>query len=188
MSGTVAVGIDPSLTCTGVAIVNTITRSISTYRVNTASKGKTLLARRDRMRDAITGILAPIPRIVGVTLIEVPHSAHQFGAQNERVALYWWLVDQLLARGPVVEVSPSQRAKLATGNGRSDKRDVLKTIRFAYPEVPVPDDNVADAVALAAAGARWLGAPTQSYNDGQEAVLRTLGWPTRHAVPTQKGA
>ncbi|WP_431800373.1 crossover junction endodeoxyribonuclease RuvC [Microbacterium kunmingense] len=186
--GRYAVGVDPSLTCTGVAIIDTLTRNISIHRVTTVNTGPTLKARRDRMRDAIAGILAPIPRAVGVTLIEVPHSAHQFGAQNERVALYWWLVDQLLARGPVVEVAPSQRAKLATGNGRADKRAVLRTMRDAYPEVRVIDDNVADALALAAAGARWLGAPTQSYNDGQAAVYRTITWPTRQAIPTQRGA
>lgn len=181
----VVVGIDPSLTCTGVAIIDTVTGEITTRRVATASTGTTLLAKRDRLRKAIAGILAPIPARVGVTTIEVPHSAHQFGAQNERVALYWWLVDQLFARGPVVEVAPAQRAKLATSRGNARKTDVVTAIRAAFPTVRVPDDNVADALALAWAGAHWINpGAVPTYTPEQATVHARLTWPNH----TQKAA
>lgn len=174
----IAVGIDPSLTCTGIATIDDTGR-VETRRVAAPSLGTTLQARRDRMRKAIAGILAPIPPRVGVTVIEVPFAAKQFGAHDQRLALYWWLVDQLLARGPVVEVKPPQRAKLATGNGGAGKKDVVAAMRAAYPEARIPDDNVADALALAAAGARWLGHPTRTYTPDQEAVFARLDWPIR---------
>lgn len=172
----VAVGIDPSLTCTGLAIINTVTGEITTRRVRTSNTGSSLRDRRDRIREAISGILAPIPTRVGVTVIETPSHRQQYGAQNERVALFWWLVDQLMARGPVVEVAPPQRAKLATGSGRAGKDDVVAAIRAAHPGVPIPDDNVADALALADAGAHWLGA-SRSYGLEQSKAFMRLDWP-----------
>ncbi|MEQ6898981.1 crossover junction endodeoxyribonuclease RuvC [Microbacterium sp. KR10-403] len=171
-----ALGVDPSLTCTGVALIDTTTGDTSTWRVKTVSRGDTLAAKRARLREAIAGILAPVPPRLGVTVVEVPHSAHQFGAQNERIALYWWLVDQLMARGPVVEVAPSQRAKLATGRGNADKKAVLAAVRAAHPGVHVPDDNVADALAMADAGAHWLGA-TRDYLPAQADVHARIAWP-----------
>lgn len=173
----IAVGIDPSLTCTGVALINTATGDVTTRRVRTAPAGKTLRARRARLREAISGILAPIPAQVGVTVIETPSHRQQFGAQNERSALFWWLVDQLCARGPVVEVSPSQRAKLATGKGNAKKPEVIAAMRAVHPTVHVPDDNIADALALATAGAHWLGA-AQPFNAGQHAAFAAVHWPT----------
>lgn len=178
----IAVGLDPSLTCTGVAIASG--DDVITRRVVSPNIGKSLLARRNRIRRAVAGILAPIPARVDVTVIEVPHSRQQFGAQNERIALYWILVDQLLARGPVVEVAPSQRAKLATGSGKGTKDQVLEVTRAAYPDVQIPDDNVGDAVALMWAGARWAGADTPTYLPGQEEAFTRLAWPTRTTTPT----
>jgi Holliday junction resolvasome RuvABC endonuclease subunit len=171
----IAVGIDPSLTCTGVALIGG--DEVITRRVFSPNLGASLEARRLRIRRAIEGILAPIPPRVAVSVIEVPHSRQQFGAQNERVALYWFLVDQLLARGPVVEVAPAQRAKLATGNGRATKDDVVAAIRTAFPGERVPDDNVADALSLAWAGARWAGVQAPEYAPEQAAVHARLTWP-----------
>ncbi len=175
----ITVGIDPSLACTGVAIH--ADGEITTRRVMTKSFGATLVAKRNRIRHIIDRILLPIPARVDVTVIEVPNSRKQYGAQNERVALYWFLVDQLLARGPVIEVTPSQRAKLATGDGRASKDDVVAHMRHAYPDVPIADDNVADALALMWAGDRWAGIRYPDYLPGQEAVHARLNWPT---VPT----
>lgn len=172
----IAVGIDPSLTCTGIALIDITTQDVTTWRVKTTPMGSTLRARRDRLRQVIDGILKLIPATVGVTVIETPSHRQQFGAQNERVALFWWLVDQLIARGPVVEVSPSQRAKLATGRGNAKKVDVVTAMRAAHLGVHVPDDNVADALALADAGAHWLGA-TRPYNSGQAAAHAAVRWP-----------
>lgn len=173
----IAVGIDPSLTCTGVALIDTATGEVTTRRVKTDPAGTSLRARRDRIRRAIAGILAPMPARVGVTVIETPSHRQQYGAQNERSALFWWLVDQLIARGPVVEVAPPQRAKLATGSGRASKDDVVAAIRAAHPGVHVPDDNVADALALADAGAHWLGA-TRPYQPAQAVAFARLDWPS----------
>lgn len=172
----VVVGVDPSLACTGIAIIDLTTGEIETRRVITPSLGTSLRGRRDRMRRAIAGILAPIPPRVAVSVIEVPFASKQYGAHDQRLALYWWLVDQLLARGPVVEAKPSQRAKLATGNGNASKDDVVAAMRAQHPDARIPDDNVADALALAAAGARWAGTPI-TFTPDQEVAFARLSWP-----------
>ena len=174
----IAVGLDPSLTCTGVAVIDA-EGGVVTRRVTSPNIGSTLLARRNRIRHVVDGVLASIPKRVDVSVIEVPHSRQQFGAQNERIALYWILVDQLLGRGPVVEVAPSQRAKLATGSGRATKGDVIAATREAFPHAFILDDNVADAVALAWAGARFAGGVVPEYSPGQEESFARLQWPTR---------
>lgn len=172
----IAVGIDPSLVCTGLAILSDTDKPI-TRRIATASTGTDLRSKRDRIRKAIAGILAPIPARVDITVIEVPHSRQQFGAQNERIALYYFIVDQLLARGPVVEVAPSSRAKLATGSGQASKDEVVAAMRTMHPTAVIQDDNVADALALATAGARWAGM-TFPYTPEQEIAHARLAWPT----------
>jgi len=178
----IAVGLDPSLACTGIAVLDGA--EVTTRRVVSPNLGATLLARRERLRRAIAGILAPIPARVDVTLIEIPNSTKQTGAHGERMALYWWLVDQMFARGPVVGVSPSSRAKLASGNGKADKAEVTAFIRQTFPGVRVPDDNVADALGLAWAGGRWAGIPTPEYLPAQEEAFARLSWPIRSTTPT----
>lgn len=173
----IAVGLDPSLMCTGAAVITD--GEVSTRRFVSPNIGKTLLARRNRIRRAVDPILTFLPARFDVAVIEVPHSRQQFGAQNERIALYWFLVDQLVARGHVVEVAPSQRAKLATGNGKATKDDVIAATRTAFPSARIPDDNVADALGLAWAGARWAGIPTPEYSPMQEQAFSRLDWPIR---------
>ncbi|WP_071640956.1 hypothetical protein [Microbacterium sp. AR7-10] len=160
-----------------MATVDTATGEKLTRRVKTANRGGTLAARRGRLREAIAAILDPLPRRVGVSVIELPNARQQYGAQAERHALTWWLIDQLMARGPVVAVTPSQRAKLATGAGNAGKAVVLATVRAQHPGVTVVDDNAADALALAAAGAHWLGFE-HPFTDGQATAFARVDWPS----------
>lgn len=172
----IAVGIDPSLACTGIAVISG--SEITTSRAKTTDSGGGVLDRRRRIREAVARTLNAIPARVDVTVIEVPNAQQQYGNLRERIAIYYFLVDQLAARGPVVEVGPKQRAKLAAGNGNAAKKAVLTAMRATYPDVPIADDNVADALALAAAGAAWLGQPTQDYTPKQQEAHAAIAWPT----------
>lgn len=55
------------------------------------------------------------------------------------------------ARLPLVEVTPTQLKKFATGDGRADKNIVLKEV-FKRWELDLSDDNMADAFVLAKIG------------------------------------
>jgi Holliday junction resolvasome RuvABC endonuclease subunit len=177
----IVVGLDVSLTCSGVAIVggNQEQSGITTRRVSSPDLGDSLLGVRNRIRVAVDGLLQVIPSRTSLIVIEKPLPARSGFAslQLERGALYWWLVDQLLPRCVVVPVHPKTRAKLATGNGNATKRDVRAAVRADFPGVQVPDDNVADAVALAVAGARSLGVSLVEYSPAQLEAYGKVSWP-----------
>lgn len=101
----------------------------------------------------------------------------KFGQPHERAGLFWFLVDQLLARGEVVVVTPKGRAKYATGNGNSDKTAVKAAMRAGFPGVQIPDDNVADSMALALMGIRHLGAPLDVVTPKQLEAMGAVSWP-----------
>jgi len=167
-----AVGIDSSLKMTGFATIDpdgevTLLRfptdaddnSIEDYsRRITYIAGKALLA-------------APASCL---TLIEKPIiPQHNAGEVIERGGLFHVLAIQFLRRGPVVQVHPSTRAKYGTdGKGRT-KADVLSTMRARFPDLHIPDDNAADALALLSMGARYLGTPIDGEPSKQQLEAMT---------------
>jgi Holliday junction resolvasome RuvABC endonuclease subunit len=172
------VGIDPSLSCTGLAIVDE-NGGVWTGRATTTTVDMVLPERRRRIRLALSRILVQLPPQADLFVLEAPSQHSQMGNHNDRVGLYWLLVDQLLARGRVAEVNPMTRAMYATGNGNGKKKDVLAAMRALPLDAAIPDDNVADALALALMGARYLGIPADGDLDQKH--LRAMGtpsWPT----------
>lgn len=187
----VVLGIDTSLTATGCAKVTFGAggyRQWETWRAKApAPSVSTVAAERRRIRVMIREVLALVPDEVDMTVIEGPAPGAKFsGKADERSGLRWMLIDQLLPRGPVVMVDPQTRAVLAWGRGMprrkpgqsSDaaKLPVLEAVRAAWPDAHVPDHNVADAVALAAAGARFLGMPWE-LTEKQEEAHANVAWP-----------
>lgn len=172
-------GVDPSLTCTGVAKV--LSGVVIGGRVQTGPQpglGGTIA----RVRYIVAGVLKFAPRGEFVTVIETPFVPARGGAGAvlERGYLYWLLVDQLMRRGAVVAVGPTARAKYSTGRGNAGKDDVLAAVVAAHPLVTVADHNVADAIALASMGARWFGAPVDGeISAKQDEAMRAVRWPQR---------
>lgn len=160
-------GVDPSLTVSGVALVrwgegtDFDGPSWETWRARAPKpEVDTIATRRRRIRLMLADILSIVPPRLSLSVVEGPAMRSRHPAlADERAGLRWLLIDQLMARGPVVVVAPKTRAKLATGNGNADKQQVLAAVRLQLPGERIPDDNVADAVALAAAGAHFHGLP-----------------------------
>ncbi|UGS27612.1 hypothetical protein K8F61_05330 [Microbacterium resistens] len=181
----VVLGVDPSLTCTGVAMVEfgPVLDGCEPLRWETWRarwRGETpadVAQERRRIRHLLMDILAVVPRRVDLSVIEGPAPHAKFrGKPDEMGGLRWMLIDQLLARGPVVAIDPMTRALIATGYGRSSKDSVLAQVRADFPGVHVPDHNVADAVALAGAGAAQLGLPVP-YRADQVRAHAKVAWP-----------
>lgn len=159
------VGIDLSLTATGLADLDldegTFT-NVDTY----GTKGK----RGDKYADRGARLLGMANHIItwataGVydpelVVIEGPSIGSRNGSQFDRSGLWWLVVSGLLARDiPVLVVPPKTRAKYATGNGNSGKDVVLAHVIEQYADLAsdrIGNDNEADAVVLAAMGARYL--------------------------------
>lgn len=175
----IVVGIDPSLSCTGIVAADEWGGIVTNRAKTTTPSTSTLRARRRRTRLALSRILAALPARVDLFVIESPSPRSQHGSHNDRVGLYWLLVDQLLARADVAEVGPKTRAKYATSNGNADKAAVKTAMKSAFPHVPIPDDNVADALALALMGLRHLDSPIDGeITKKQTEAMDAVSWPT----------
>lgn len=160
----IVTGIDPSLTGTGLArIVSDAgkVRAVATHTVGSEPCGKSVEARLDRL-SVIVSEVAEFILPGSLVLIESPAYTRQAGARHERSGLWWLIARAAKAAGcRVVEVSPTARARYATGNGNPGKRAVVAAMREQFPLVPLADDNQADALALAQLGMRLVGSPIE---------------------------
>lgn len=180
-------GVDPSVTCTGVALMEIESLEEGARLVDVLTwrafwNGETpavgdVAAERRRIRFQIREALTFVPPKLDLTVIEGPAMGAKFaGKRDERAGLRWMLIDQLLARGPVAVIDPRTRALLGAGAGNASKAAVRTSMQHRFPGVRIPDDNVADAVALAEAGAAQFGFPAP-YGDRQISAHVKVAWP-----------
>jgi hypothetical protein len=176
-------GVDQSLTSTGLALV--LASGIHTRTIE-SSPDEGLMGTRRRIRYIVGRSLRFIGEHVDLdgsvqvlSVIEaplIPHG-HQAGQILERAWLFGMLVDQLAIWGPIAQVRSATRAKYATGNGKAEKSEVLAAMRAEHPAAQIPNDDVADALALAAMGARRLGAPIDGASKARTAAVAVVAWP-----------
>lgn len=153
-------GIDPSLTATGLAVI--IDGTVTTGTIN--SKGKkadTWEQRRERLTLLSNRIVNSVP-VDALVMIEAPAYSSNVGSIWDRAGLWWSIYFALHKRDhAIIPVSPGQRAKYGSGKGNAGKDEVLAAVVRRYLDVDVPNNNVADALVLAAMGARLLGHPIE---------------------------
>lgn len=180
---TSVVGVDPSLSGTGLASI-TSEGVVDTKLVKRQSVSPLDLdATDDRLR-SITGQVAHFTPAGSLVLIErlyVPQGRGADGSLIARAGLWHFIVTNLRNRGCVVlAVAPGTRAKLATGAGNAKKAAVTAAMKSRFPGVRIPDDNVADALAMAGAAAHWAGWPADGpLTEGQIQAMGSVAWPTR---------
>jgi len=170
------VGIDPSLTATGLAT------PVGLHVVGSEPDQLDIRGRHKRLAEMAGTIALMVAEDVypryALCVIEQP-AYSKTNYQHERSGLWWMVVDHLLDAGHAVcEVSPSARAKYATGNGKAAKDKVLAAVVRRYPDQDVRDNNTADALILRAMGCRFLGDPLE---DGlpiaHKAAMENVLWP-----------
>ena len=169
----VVVGLDLSLTATGVAT------SIGTKLVtSTGHKGDTLDQRRARLLDMVGRIMNEVTPLADLVVIEAPAFSRTQGAMHDRSGL-WWLVVAALhdSLQNVTEVTPTALKKYITGKGVATKPDMRMAI-FKRFGVDVADDNEADAFALRALGLDLLGHPLAPMPAVNRSALEKLPRPT----------
>lgn len=180
---TLVLGIDPSLTSTGFAVVDTVHRSWITERVRTKPGADRLVGQAVRMRhiadEAVRAAWSldwaeRVDLVVIEGLAVYGRNAHA----GDLAGLWWHIISALTERDFRVEVvAPATRAKYAAGSGRASKSDVLAAVRSSHPLADVPGHDIADAVALAALGARRLGLPVEARECAwSEGVVAGLRW------------
>lgn len=165
-------GIDTSLTCTGVAVITGTAAgvTVTTHTVETAppkrAKGdKTPATVRERYErlQAIRDLGLPVVRgrFADLAVVEAPSYGSVGGSTWDRAGAWWFVVGRLLAGAlstPVAIVPPRTRALWATGSGASSKAPVAVHLSRMWPDVdPGISDDEWDALALASMGAQYLG-------------------------------
>lgn len=172
------VGLDLSLTSTGVALIKDGGFAV-VDRITSKPKGSDLIARWERLyflRQAI------FQEVHGADLVVVEGLAYGSVSPHatERAGLWWFAVDYPLRHDQLVAVvPPACRAKYATGKGNAGKDAVLAAVVRRYPDVAVEGNDEADALVLAAMGARWLGHPIDDVPAAHLTALDKCLWPER---------
>lgn len=162
-----AIGIDLSLTRTGIAMVQG-DRSVTYSFGRQGKRDEPLLMRLDRLEDLVQSIESAI----WATVLEVPKVAciedvafgTPGGSTTDRAALFWLTVAMLRRNEiPVVAVNVSKVKIYATGRGNKHEKDeVMLAIVRRYPNIEIQNNDEADATALAAIGARLVGEPIEA--------------------------
>lgn len=162
---TTVVGIDLSLTSTGIAVLNGEHHTL--YRVRSSGKKDDTLAQRRARLDSIAGqvVNVAVSHAPDLVVIEGPSMNSQHGHPHDRSGLWWLVVFSLQGRGlSVMEVPPNNRIKYATGKGAgpdASKDAVLTAVVRRYSDIEVKGNDQADALLLAAIGRRMLGDPIE---------------------------
>lgn len=153
------VGLDISLTATGIAIVGDNPIKAAAYVYKTKPDDGTIIGRRCRIAEIVNAV-SPVCTGADLVLVEGPSYNSVGGKAHDRSGLWWALVGRISSAGlPVVEVPPTVRALWACARGRADKRDVRLAMSALWPDVHIPDHNAADALVLASMGGQALGLP-----------------------------
>lgn len=163
-----AIGIDLSLTSTGVAT------SANAARIQTKNL-RGLLRIRWLLDQIATWMTAQQVHRSDLVVVEGPSFAST-GRQDERSGLRWMLYDRVeKADLRLAVVSPNSLKMYATGKGNAGKDEVLLAMskRFDF----VDGNDVADATCLMCMGQRWLGAPVDTVPQKNVKALDKCEWP-----------
>lgn len=170
----VIVGIDWSLTSTGVAIIRDGT-VLGTHRIKPKAGVRgdervkyirdTLIALLHRYKPDYVGIEGAAFAVRGRAIVQL------FGLYGVlRAALFELGYDYYI-------VAPTARAKYATGKGNSSKDIVVQTMRALHPGHELATDDEADALAIACIGSRRVGQPVEtSLPEGALTALTKVQW------------
>lgn len=174
----ITTGLDLSLTATGLACI----KDGQLRRLKTlgwpGEDGETWEQRNDRVVALTSLILGQIPSDTTLTVIEGPAYQSVTGHAFDRARLWGGVYAGIRRRGiPIAVCAPNTLKLFATGYGHATKTDVVNAVAGRWPRTLVRDDNQADAIALAEAGAVLLDAPlpfeiTARHRTNLKAVAR----------------
>lgn len=158
------VGIDPSLTSTGIATKN-IDGTISRERVrSTGKKTDTWDMRNNRIQTLATKIASHAPAL-SLVVMESPSYGSISTSAHDRSGLWWAIYQKLQDREcDIIPATPAQRMMYATGKGGgkdAGKDMVLAQAIRRYPQIDITGNDIADAVIFLAIGCRLNGQPLE---------------------------
>ncbi len=162
--GACVVGLDLSLTGTGVAAIDMATAALSTAVHSSPPPAVGNLAgHAARHRHLADGIVAQVVAAdPALAVIEgLQFSVKMRDSSLTRRGFLWWAVIEGLcdAGVPVMEVTPQQIKQFATGRGNASKAEMVAAYAKAWPDADLGRnvEDRADAAHAAALGAAWIG-------------------------------
>lgn len=177
------VGIDPSLTSTGLAILSdgnpTTLETIGHHTRN----GQSYAHRSDRIvsqtRAVIDCLRSHTPAGgYQLAVIEGPAYAHHNAYTHDGAGLWWGIYSAIRAkRVPIAVCAPQTRAKWASGRGNAPKAEILALVRSWWPETTIRNHDIADACVLALMGAHHLGERVWFAKERHTTALESIDWP-----------
>lgn len=173
----IVTGLDLSLTSTGWATV-TDAGDITTGRIQSkGTKTATLRDRRERLAD-LAWKISEAASDADLVVVEGPSFGQlRQSGQHDRAGLWWLALDAIWQVCTVVEVPPASVKKYATGKGNADKDTVLLAVARRFPHVDLTGNDEADALILAAMGARHLGTPIDDMPLTHTMAMSKVAWP-----------
>lgn len=169
------IGIDLSLTSTGVALPDGEVETIRT------GPGDHLADQHDRLihivheidrRSAIGTYDSP-----DLAVVEGPSYGSSGAGTWDRAGLWWLVIDRLFNEAvPVAVVPPAVLKRYATGKGTATKPD-MRVALLTRTGVDLRDDNQVDAVWLRAMGLDHLGHPPVDLPKVQREAIDKVTWP-----------
>ncbi|GAA3441033.1 Holliday junction endonuclease [Planomonospora venezuelensis] len=162
-------GVDPSLTATGIAHPDGHTERVTCGDLRGTG----------RLAWICSAVMGPVTTGVDLVVIEGPSYGSMSGAGHHEAAGLWWLIAYHLdGRGvPYAVIPPSSLKKYASGKGNATKADMRMAL-FQRTGMDLRDDNQVDAAWLRAAGMEALGHPVVDLPKAQRDALAKVAWPT----------
>lgn len=175
---TAVLGLDLSLTGTGLAAVTSDGGFTVITEGSTGKRGDTLADRDRRLADLARriGLFVQDWDDYAIAVIEGPSVMSQGGSNWDRAGL-WWLVVQQLDPARTAVAAPSTVKKWSAGKGSADKAAVAGGVTRLWPEFECANDNEADALALASMGAQRLGMQLFPKRAHHSDALLKVEWP-----------
>lgn len=179
------IGIDPSLTATGIARIDQADPDIETWTVTSSGRKTATIHERAHRLQSLTQQISAACTNATLVVIEYPTlSQVRQGGHLDRHGLWWLLVTHLITNHiPVAVVTASGRAKYATGRGNAGKDEVMLAVARRYLNAIPANNNEADALILAAMGARHTGHPIEEHLPKTHlAAMDAIPWPEAAAI------
>lgn len=191
---TTVVGLDPSISGAGIAVIRTADPRIAMYGNVDAytqvitSRGRasdTMPQQAARLLAMRNAVMDRVPRDADLVMIEGLALGKTNPGTDRLAHLFWLLVSalgQVVPNAHITRVAIPTLKKAVTDNGKADKRAVQAGVTRWWPGVAMRDDNAADALALASLGAVHMRVPVPfPIQEHTRLALAKLDLPDRPA-------
>lgn len=184
------VGLDLSLTRTGVAVVTRLsggTCRATALTVTSTGRTRASIVDRSRRVAELAEEILHSARMAELVVVEGMFAVGaKGGALIDRAGLFHRVVSGLVrADVPIALVAPTSLKLAIAGKGNADKAALAVALTRLWPDVDVTSSDVSDAMGLAHLGAVHLGWPVQTLERHRQCKAE---WPELLDQPTTEVA